>query len=260
VKQDPLALAIFGAALALLAGLVMYVAFFRAPEPAASAGTSDLLEQARRRAAEIAARFQEKPAPKPAPAPSRATQPAAGSGIEPGHTWRYAVVVEPPTWRDITLTYRSQREADGSLGVLTDFLHAKGKMNFHLGIFAPGHPTHENTRFPGFFMYGAYVKQPLNVGDAVRFGWHWQGKSAASTKRFEGQMNSWEDVTVPAGTFRAALIEGMWTYTEDGEFRSRAYERFWYAPEVSQIVKISREGITPDEGSSRIVAELAEYR
>jgi hypothetical protein len=170
------------------------------------------------------------------------------------------VVVDPPSWRDITLTYRSQREADGSVGVVTDFLHAKGKMNFHLGIFAPGHPTHENTRFPGFFMYGAYLKQPLNVGDAVRYGWHWQGKSAASTKRFEGQIKSWDEVTVPAGTFRAALIEGTWTYTENGEFRSRAYEKYWYAPKVSQVVKIMRFGMTPDEGSKQIDAELAEYR
>ena len=73
-------------------------------------------------------------------------------------------------------------------------------------------------------------------------------------------MKSWDDVAVPGGTYRAALIEGMWTYLEDGEFRARAYERFWYAPKVSQIVKISREGITPDEGSRRIDAELAEYR
>ncbi len=109
-------------------------------------------------------------------------------------------------------------------------------------------------------MYGAYLKQPLKVGDEVRFGWHWQGKSAASMKRFEGQVKSLEDVTVPAGTFPAALIEGNWTYTEDGEFRARTYEKFWYAPKASQIVKILRFGIAPDETSKQIDAELAEYR
>src|SRR6185436_4281444 len=137
---------------------------------------------------------------------------------------------------------------------------SRGKSNFHLGIFAPGHPTHENTRFPGFFMYGAYLKPPFKVGDSVRFGWHWQGRSAASTKRFEGEMKSWDDVTVPAGTFRAAFIEGTWTYTEDGQFRGRAYEKFWYAPQVAQVVKIMRFGISPDEGPKQIDAELVEYR
>ena len=66
--------------------------------------------------------------------------------------WRYAVVVEPPTWRDATLTYRTQQENAG-IGVLTDFAYAGGKMNFHLGNYAAGHPSHANTRFPGFFMH-----------------------------------------------------------------------------------------------------------
>jgi len=34
VKQDPLALAFFGAALAVLAGLLLYVFVFKTPEPA----------------------------------------------------------------------------------------------------------------------------------------------------------------------------------------------------------------------------------
>ena len=35
MKQDPLALAFLGAAVALLAGLLLYVLVFKAPEPAA---------------------------------------------------------------------------------------------------------------------------------------------------------------------------------------------------------------------------------
>jgi hypothetical protein len=173
--------------------------------------------------------------------------------------WRYAVTVEPPVWRDITLTYRTQREVAG-IGVLTDFIHAGGKSNFHLGTFAAGDPSHENTRFPGFFMYAAYLKQPLTIGQTVAFAWHWQGKSAASVKRFEGQVTGWEDLRLPAGSLNAAKIEGTLTYREDGQFRGGAHETFWYAPKVSQIVRIVRDGRTPDEGSARIVAELAEFR
>lgn len=281
MKQDPLALAVFGAALALLAGLLLYMVFFKAPEPAPPSSTTEILEQARRQAAAVAARLQEKPeaerfqeipavkAPPAAPRkPAPGTRPAplagqeqlaANTSIEAGHAWRYGVVVDPPIWRDITLTYRTQREGEG-IGVLTDFLYAGGKSNFHLGIFSPGHPTHANTRFPGFFMYAAYLKPPFWVGQEITFGWHWQGKSAGSVKRFTGVVVSLTDVKVPAGTYRAALIEGSWTYLEDGNFRAGAFERFWYAPDVLQIVKIYRFGITPDEGSKQIDAELAEYR
>jgi len=100
----------------------------------------------------------------------------------------------------------------------------------------------------------------LKVGDEVGFGWHWQGKSAASMKRFAGHVTSLEDVTVRAGTYRAAVIEGTWSYLENGEFRARAHERFWFAPGVSQVVKIVRSGMAPDEGSRQIDAELADYR
>jgi hypothetical protein len=251
VKQDPLALAVFGAALALLAGLLFYVFFFRAPEPAPSAGTADFLAQARRQAAAVAERFQERP--------TMPARPAATSSIEAGHTWRYVVVVEPPVWREITLSYRTQRENAG-VGVLTDFDHADGKMNFHLGTFAAGHPSHANTRFPGFFMHPSYFKLPLQPGQKFSWGWAWQPARAGRVKRYEGRVVRMEDVTVPAGTYRAAVVEAELSYIEGGQVRARARETLWYAPAAAQIVKVVREGRTPDEGSSRIVAELADYR
>ena len=277
-------MAFFGAAITLLAGLLLYVLVFKAPQPATPAPaprTPGLVEELRGFVAGLRERFGERPAEKPAAKPpaKRATvpdaaptsgpsaksaaktapAPAGTTTLDAGRTWRYAVVVEPPAWRDITLTYRTQREGTG-IGVLTDFVHAGGKMDFHLGTFAAGHPSHENTRFPGFFMYAAYLKQPLTIGQAIAFGWHWQGKSAASVKRFEGRVMGWEDLQLPAGNLKAAKIEGTLTYREDGQSRGGARETFWYAPQVSQVVKIVREGRTPDEGSTRIVAELAEFR
>lgn len=261
-KLDPLALAFFGAAVALLAGLLLYVFFFKTPAPASTGSPArafDFVDSIRRQAAGLAEKFRDKPPPKPELKPAPPPVAAPGGAIEAGRTWRYAVVVEPPAWRDITLTYRTQREGAG-IGVLTDFVHAGGKMNFHLGTFAPNHPSHENTRFPGFFMYAAYLKHPLAIGQPVAFGWHWQGKSAGSVKRFEGQVTAWEDVQLPAGRLNAAKIEGTLTYREDGQVRGSARETFWYAPRVSQVIRIVRDGRTPDEGSSRIVAELADYR
>lgn len=255
-KLDPLALAFFGAAIALLAGLLLYVFVLKTPDPATPVRAFDFSAVLREKIERAAERFRGKPAARPQVQPRVAT---SGSGIEAGRTWRYAVVVEPPAWRDITLTYRTQSEGSG-IGVLTDFVHAGGKMNFHLGTFAPNHPSHENTRFPGFFMYAAYLKQPLAIGQPVAFGWHWQGKSAGSMKRFEGRVTAWEDVQLPAGKLNAAKIEGTLTYREDGQVRGSARETFWYAPRVSQVIRIVRDGRTPDEGSSRIVAELADYR
>ena len=60
MKQDPLALAFFGAALAVLAGLLLYVFFFKTPEPASPGRAFDFVERARRQVAAVAERFQEK--------------------------------------------------------------------------------------------------------------------------------------------------------------------------------------------------------
>ena len=188
--------------------------------------------------------------------------PAAGTGVvlQAGRTWRYAVTVEPPAWRDITLTYRTQREGAG-IGVLTDFVHAGGKMNFHLGIFAPGHPSHTNTRFPGFFMHASYLRLPLLAGQRFSWEWPWQGGTGAGRiKRYEGVVARWEDVQVPAGTFPAAVIVADLYYIEAGKVRAQARETIWYAPKAFQTVKVVRDGATPDEASRRIVAELVEFR
>jgi len=264
-QQDPLALAFFGAALVLLAGLLAYLFFFKAPEPATPARTVDLVGEVRRQVEGLVEKFRDKPAAKPRPAASaaksRPTPPvaAAGTSLEAGRTWRYAVVVEPPAWRDITLTYRTQREGAG-IGVLTDFVYAGGKMNFHLGTFAPGHPSHANTRFPGFFMHASYFPPSLKEGQRLSWGWPWQPIRPGRMKRYEGKVARWENIQVPAGVYTAAVSEAELSYVEDGKLQARARETLWYVPKLTQVVKVLREGRTPDEGSTRIVAELAEMR
>ncbi|MEO8144154.1 MAG: hypothetical protein ABI654_08060 [Betaproteobacteria bacterium] len=272
---DPLALIFFGAALALLAGLLLYVLVFKAPESATPARAFDIVGVVRRQIDGIAGRLQDKPpvarskAPPPAakplpPAPVAKSSPPAAKAVtdaslEAGRSWRYAVVVEPPTWRDITLTYRTQREPAG-IGVLTDFIYAGGKMNFHLGTYAAGHPSHANTRFPGFFMYASYFPPALEKGQRLQWQWPWQPVREGRIKRYDGQVIRWENIQVPAGTYRAAVIGANLEYVEGGSVQARVRETIWYAPAVSQIVKVIREGKSPDESSSRIVAELVEYR
>jgi hypothetical protein len=57
-----------------------------------------------------------------------------------------------------------------------------------------------------------------------------------------------------------ARIEGQLSYVEGGKTVATAKETLWVAPRYAQVVRIVREGRTPDEGSQRIVAELVEFR
>ena len=280
-RLDPLALAFFGAAVALLAGLVLYVLFVHQPEPAAPAGTPGTLGALRSRLEGAIDQLRDEAAPAPAPspapvakrAPPPAARPAPPVGPSQGPTpaklppaglptrafWRYAVSVEPPIWTGITLDYISfVSQADGALKINTEFQHSKGNTRFELGVFEPRHPSHANTRFPGFFMFPAYFSLPLRVGQTLSWGWPWQPAAPGRMKRYEGKVTRMEDITVPAGTFRAAVIEADLYYIEAGQVRAQAKETLWYAPEV-QIVRVVREGRTPDEGATRIVAELKSF-
>ena len=259
MKQDPLALAFIGAALALLAALLAYVLFFKAPEPATPSRTFGFVEGLRRQVAGLAERFKDKPVAKPAAKPAPPVAAVSGSGIEAGRTWRYGVVVEPPVWRDITLTYRTQREGE-NIGVLADFVHAGGKTNFHLGTFVAGHRSHANTRFPGFFLHASYFPRDLKEGQHLSWGWPWQPVREGRLKQYEAKVARWENVQVPAGTYTAAVIEAELSYIEGGKVLAKARETLWYAPKLSQVVKVLRDGRTPDEASTRIAAELQELR
>lgn len=280
-RQDPLALAVIGGAIALVAAIGLYLVFSIRSQPEGPATASfpqQVREAARKLAGEVHREFessppvakpqprpQQKPQPQPRATPQPAPQakaPDAPRGrivLQAGRSWQYAVRVEPEAWKNITLTYRTVQEGN-ALGVQTDFRHAGGQSAFNLGVFAPGHPSHANTRFPGFFMYAAYLELPLQVGQKVAFGWHWQGKSPGSMKRFQGMVTAMEDVQLHAGALPAARIEGTLTYHEDGNFRGGARETFWFAPKVGQVVRILREGRVPDENLNRISAELVGYR
>jgi hypothetical protein len=278
-RQDPLALAVFGAALALLAGLLLYVFFFKTPEPAKTgrpARAFDLVEALRRQVAGLAARFEEPPAPKRTPAsapapksPSKAA-PAPASGayqvwLPPaGMTWTYRVSIEPPAWQDAVLAYSTAQQGDVVI-VNTDFRHAKGGMKFQLGVLLPGHASHANTRFPGFFLYPAYFGDKLSVGQSLAWEWPWQlpggGVKAGRVKRYEGRVVASEQYRGPVFDMASMLrIEGALSYIDDGRVQASARETLWYAGKAAQLVRIEREGRTPDEGASRIVAELVEMR
>jgi len=285
VKQDPLALAFFGAALALLAGLLFYVLVFKSPEPALpprSARSPGVVEELQRVIAGIAERFRggsrEKSAPTPAVAPpsapvrEQAKRPASGfdgwrASVNPlpaGITWTYRVSVEPPAWRDAVLIYRTVKQGTG-VAVDTEFRHAQGNMQFRLGIFEAGHPSHANVRFPGFFMYPAYFRGQLQIGQKVAWEWPWQlpdsGTRPKRIKRYEGVATQIVPGAAPIGAnIYSVRVDGTLSYIEDGRVRATVSETLWYASKASQLIKVVREGRSPDEAATRIVAELVDYR
>jgi hypothetical protein len=285
VKQDPLALAFFGAALALLAALLLYLFAFRKPEPAPPDGAPGTLELLRKRVDGAVDKLRDKPAPAPAPAPVARRAPAAPAGstaqVAPpagkadnpgwpvwpppaGMTWVYRVTVEPAAWQDVVLEYHTVQQG-GALVVQTDFRHSKGGMKFQLGTFARGHPSHANTRFPGFFMYTAYFGERIRLGQKIAWEWPWQlpggGVKAGRVKRYEGTLveSSSNPGPVEPGT-TLLKIEGTLSYIDDGRVDARARETLWYSGKSGQLARIEREGRTPDESATRIVAQLVELR
>lgn len=185
-----------------------------------------------------------------------------------GRSWRYKVEVEPRMWRDATLDYRV-RDLKGAKVVDTDFRYAGGQMQFHLGTFAAGHPSHANTRFPGFFLYAAYLNRPLNVGERFTWEWPWQlpdGRlKPGRVKRYSAEVKEWtglpapKSLRAPADQLSVARIEIRLSYVEDGAERAAVNETVWYAWRYLQVVRIVREGRTPDESVHRIVADLVEH-
>jgi hypothetical protein len=109
----------------------------------------------------------------------------------------------------------------------------------------------------------------LHVGRSFTWEWPWQLPNGqvrpGRVKRYVAVVKEWGNIAAPPSvkapmdTFAVARIDATLSYIEDGVERAVAVERFWYAPRFMQIVRIVREGKTPDEAAHRIVAELVEY-
>ncbi len=70
----------------------------------------------------------------------------------------------------------------------------------------------------------------------------------------------WEDVKVPAGTFRALRVEseGSWRRVDSG-FAGGAKEVMWYSPQVKRYVKWTFDNWTPRGRSQSWAWELVDY-
>lgn len=90
---------------------------------------------------------------------------------------------------------------------------------------------------------GSIIKFPLTVGKW--WNYEFQAKAIAGSKEWTGriakyEVESYEQITVPAGTFWAFKITVTIVGSKVGKFVSSAH--YWYAPEVKNIIKSSVGG------------------
>ena len=167
-------------------------------------------------------------------------------------------------WRNAVLEYRTVQRG-GALVVQTEFRHAQGNMKFELGTIGRGHPSLANTRFPGFFLYTANFGDRIRLGQKIAWEWPWQlpggGIKAGRVKRYEGTLVEAGSNPGPVEPGTTLLkIDGTLSYIEDGRIAAVARETLWYSGKSGQLARVERVGRTPDEGATRIVAQLVELR
>ncbi len=106
---------------------------------------------------------------------------------------------------------------------------------------------------------GLWFAFPLYPGKTWtnRFNWQMAGASRIKGQADErGRAYEWEQITVPAGTFRALKAEVTSRFFGRGGMADEATLIYWYAPQVNRFVKFDYR--SNFEGA--FVAELVKYR
>lgn len=197
----------------------------------------------------------------PVPPPDYA---AEATVLPPGGRWSYRISVGAAQSPAGSLNYEDV-SAGGQAGPRLRMQWAPNggsATTWDFGVFAAGHASHANVRFPGFFMHAAYMPHPLQAGQRFTWAFPWQGGEAGARRerRFTATVAGWESVSVPAGRFDAARIEAVLRYIGDGKVQAEVRNTLWYAPAARQLVRVHWSGKAPDEGYTEIVAELASLR
>ena len=181
--------------------------------------------------------------------------PAAGN-------WTYDVFFGPGWQKTGQLRYTTQRQADqaATVGANMSWIPNGGQAStWFLGVMEADHPSHANTRFPGFFMHPVYLPPSPQPGSLLVWEFPWQGGGKAQMRRFEMRVAGWETVTVPAGVFTAVHIEGKLRYVDNESVKAEVRYQLWYSPKARQIVRLLWLGRSPDESSAEMIAELASF-
>lgn len=107
----------------------------------------------------------------------------------------------------------------------------------------------------------ANIRFPLSLGDTWKYEYSIARSGGGNmVLQYEVSADSWEDVTVPAGTFRALKIIHNGRYTMDGG-SSTVRETFWYAPNVKNYIKWEHQSRNFSGGMfDNVRRELTEFK
>jgi hypothetical protein len=105
---------------------------------------------------------------------------------------------------------------------------------------------------------------PLKVGASRETTYETVNKGSPARSKYELTIKvvGWEEITVPAGKFRALKMEAKGIFTRlDQRFGGGAWIEFWYVPEVKRWVKYTYKDGTrgPDNPYTTIGDELVEF-
>jgi hypothetical protein len=176
--------------------------------------------------------------------------------LRPGSSWTYRV--EDTTWqqpRDVTLTYVKD-DVYKNAGVLTfassnETLLYDRDLNF-VAVAANGRILREAAPSLRSFDFPFYVGKEWR--SVFTFQDNMKGLSWTPVEVF-WRVKEYDQVEVPAGKFRAFLIE-----SEPSINWGIRREQVWYAPEVQQLIKRVRERTSAHyEGKGKDTWQLVQY-
>jgi hypothetical protein len=182
--------------------------------------------------------------------------------------WAYDVFFGPAWLKSGQLRYSTHRKVDPSakagaqdkVGSNMSWTPNGGQStSWYFGIVEADHPSHANTRLPGFFMHTAYLPQSMQAGNRLLWEFPWQGGGSGQVRRFDMRVVGWEAVKVPAGEFQAVHLDGKLQYVDKDAVKAEVRYAIWYAARAKQVVRMLWLGRSPDESSSEMIAELASF-
>ncbi len=87
-----------------------------------------------------------------------------------------------------------------------------------------------------------FIKFPAKAGDSYSVAFEFRRAilgAMAGKSMFDMEIVGWEDVSVPAGTFRALKFEGRgMVHRYDINAKGKQEMTFWYAPEIGRAIKL----------------------
>lgn len=221
-------------------------------------------------------------APTATPAPSTADparvfaaiDPPAGAQVLPvpmDAKWRYNVYFGPGFDKAGELRYETYRlgasasklvpQADmGKIGANMHWAPNSGNVSsWFFGVIEPDHPSHANTRFPGFFMHASYIPRTVAAGGRVIWEVPWQGGGRNQARRWDMRSEGWQMLELPAGRFAALHLKGKLQYVDNEVVKAEIDYSLWYSPAARQVVRVVWQGRAPDEGNTQMIVELGSF-